>query len=44
MQARKEDRSLGELFADLTRDLGLLVRQEIGLATTELSHKATRAG
>jgi len=44
MQARKEERSLGELFRDLTRDLGLLVRQEVGLATTELSHKATRAG
>ena len=44
MQARKEDRSLGELFGDLTRDMGLLVRQEVGLATTELSQKATRAG
>jgi len=44
MQARREERSLGELFRDLTRDLGLLVRQEVGLATTELSHKATRAG
>ena len=44
MQTRKEDRSLGELFGDLTRDMGLLVRQEVGLATTELSQKATRAG
>ena len=44
MQARKEERSLAELFTDLTRDIGLLVRQEVGLATTELSHKATRAG
>ncbi len=44
MQARKEERSLGELFRDLTQDLGLLVRQEVGLATTELSQKATRAG
>ena len=44
MQARKDDRSLGELFADLARDMGVLVRQEVGLATTELTHRATRAG
>jgi hypothetical protein len=44
MQARKDDRSLGELFADLARDMGVLVRQEVGLATTELTHTATRAG
>jgi fatty acid desaturase len=44
MQARKDDRSLGELFADLARDMGVLVRQEVGLATTELTHKATHAG
>jgi hypothetical protein len=44
MQARKDDRSLGELFADLARDMGVLVRQEVGLATTEMTHKATRAG
>jgi hypothetical protein len=44
MQVRREERSLGELFTDLTRDMGLLVRQEVGLATTELSHKVTRAG
>jgi hypothetical protein len=44
MQARKDDRSLGELFADLARDMGVLVRQEVGLATTELTQKATRAG
>ena len=44
MQARKDDRSLGELFADLARDMGVLVRQEVGLVTTELTHTATRAG
>ena len=44
MQARKDDRPLGELFGDLARDMGVLVRQEVGLATTELTHKATRAG
>ena len=42
MQTRKDDRSLGELFADLARDMGVLVRQEVGLATTEMTHKASR--
>jgi hypothetical protein len=42
VQARKDDRSLGELFGDLARDMGVLVRQEVGLATTEMTHKATR--
>jgi hypothetical protein len=42
MQTRKDDRSLGELFADLARDMGVLVRQEVGLASTEMTHKATR--
>jgi len=44
MQARKDDRSLGELFGDLARDLGTLVRQEVSLATTEMTRKATRVG
>jgi len=44
MQARTDDRSLGELFGDLARDMGVLVRQEVGLATTEMTHKATRVG
>ena len=44
MQARNEDRSLGELFSDLARDMGLLVRQEITLAGTELTRSASRAG
>ena len=44
MQARKDDRSLGELFGDLARDMGVLVRQEVHLATTEITHKGTRAG
>src|SRR5262245_48950841 len=37
------DRSFGELFSELTRDLGLLVRQEIQLAKVEMSQKAARA-
>jgi len=44
MQARKDDRSLGELFGDLARDMGVLVRQEIGLASAEMTQKATRVG
>jgi hypothetical protein len=43
MQARKDERSLGELFGDLARDMGVLVRQEVGLATTELSHNIAGA-
>jgi TRAP-type C4-dicarboxylate transport system permease small subunit len=44
MQERKDERSLGELFADLARDMGVLVRQEMHLATTEVTQKVTRAG
>src|SRR5256885_314769 len=43
MQVRKDERSLGELFGDLARDMGVLVRQEVSLATTEMTHKATGA-
>jgi len=39
-----EDRSVGELFSDLTRDLSALVRQEVTLAKTEMSQKAAQAG
>jgi MFS family permease len=43
MHARNDERSLGELFGDLARDMGVLVRQEVQLATTEMTHKASRA-
>jgi Putative Actinobacterial Holin-X, holin superfamily III len=43
MQERGADRSLGELFGDLARDTGTLVRQEVELAKTELTQKASRA-
>jgi hypothetical protein len=43
VQTRKDERSLGDLFGDLARDMGVLVRQEVGLATTEITHKATGA-
>jgi hypothetical protein len=41
VQTHKDERSLGELFGDLARDMGVLVRQEVGLATTEITHSAT---
>lgn len=44
MQARKEDRSLGDLFTDLTREMSTLVRQEVTLARTEMTQKATQVG
>jgi xanthine/uracil permease len=43
MQTRKDDRSLGELFTELARETGTLVRQEVQLASTEMTHKASRA-
>ena len=44
MAPRADERSLGELFAELSRDTGLLVRKEVELATTELTTKAKVAG
>ncbi len=43
MQGR-DDRSLGELFAELAQETSTLVRQEMTLAKTEVSQKASRAG
>jgi hypothetical protein len=39
-----QERSLGELFSELTRELSTLVRQEISLARTEIGHKAGKIG
>ena len=44
MQARQDDRSLGELFSDLTREMSTLVRQEVALAKTEMTEKASVFG
>jgi uncharacterized membrane protein YqjE len=44
MRAVDDDRSLGELFGDLGRQVGTLVRQEVDLAKTELSETASRTG
>jgi hypothetical protein len=44
MSTLKDDRTLGEMFADLSRETRTLVQQEIQLAKTELSEKAARVG
>ncbi len=44
MQQSKDERSIGELLGDLMQQTGTLVRQEMKLATTELSDKASRVG
>lgn len=44
MQANKDERSLGDLFGDLARETSTLVRQEVELAKTEMTQKATRVG
>jgi hypothetical protein len=40
---RKDERSLGELLTELSRETGLLVRKEVELATTEMTAKAKSA-
>jgi hypothetical protein len=44
MQQTNDERSLGELFGDLARDMGTLVSQELALARTELTEKASQVG
>ena len=44
MAPGKEERSLGELLAELSRETGQLVRKEVELATTEMTAKAKKAG
>jgi len=44
MQSATQERPLGELFKELAGETGTLVRQEVQLATTELTAKASRAG
>jgi hypothetical protein len=43
MTALRQERSVGELFGQLTQDLSLLVRQETQLAKTEIQEKISRA-
>lgn len=41
-ELREQERSIGELFGQLSQDMTLLVRQEIQLARTEMSDKLSR--
>jgi hypothetical protein len=41
MEVRRDDRSLGQLFGDLSRQLSTLVRQEIDLARTETTARVS---
>ncbi len=43
MPELRQERSIGELFGQLTQDVGLLVRQEAQLAKTEVQEKVSRA-
>jgi len=40
----KEDRSIGQLLKELTHESSLLLKQEVDLAKTEMSEKASRVG
>lgn len=40
----KEERSLGDLFSELANETGTLVRQEVALAQSEITQKATKVG
>jgi xanthine/uracil permease len=44
MDRPREERSLGELFAELSKETSALVRHEVELARTEMTQKATRVG
>jgi TRAP-type C4-dicarboxylate transport system permease small subunit len=43
-QQSKDNLSLGELFAELSKETTTLVRQEVILAKTEITQKASRVG
>ncbi len=44
MAEGRDDRSLGELFAELASEIGTLVRQELRQAGTEMSQRLTGVG
>lgn len=44
MEEQRSERSLGELFGDLTRETVTLLRQELTLAKVEVTQKATQTG
>jgi putative superfamily III holin-X len=41
---RKDERSIGQLLKELTHESSTLLRQEVDLAKTEMSEKASRVG
>jgi len=41
---RKEERSIGQLLKELTQESSTLLKQEVSLAKTEMSEKASRVG
>lgn len=43
-QLEGDNRSIGEIFSDLTSNLSTLMRQEVALAKAELRESATEAG
>ncbi|SRR6266545_1894012 len=44
MQALREERSIGQLLKELRDETSTLLRQEVDLAKTEISEKASRTG
>lgn len=42
MQTQQDNRSLGQLFSELTSQMTTLVRQEVALAKTEMSDKVAK--
>lgn len=43
-QARSDEQSIGQLVAEVSRDLSTLIRQEVQLAKAEATQSAKRAG
>jgi len=43
-QVAKDDRSLGDLFTELANETGTLIRGEVALAQSEITHKASKIG
>lgn len=41
---RKDERSIGQLLKELTQESSTLLKQEVSLAKTEMSEKASRVG
>jgi uncharacterized membrane protein YqjE len=44
MEQSRDDRSLGELFSELSRQTSTLIRQEVALAKAEMKQKGAEVG